>query len=239
MNKILTESIFTSMGTVRTDLDKKDIAALSKVQRDILMVVLDTSVKSAEAEATASATEKAWRVAMREHDDRMKDHARIVPKWTAHDEWRRTVARLPTPPTPPELQAKIDAAVQAVEDAHALIGQRNAENITAKKARDEARKNFGNAVREWSKVDERPRTVGDLVKERAKAEQKAALQNIADGYGPEGAVSAAHNPGPNHIDHFMSGSGGRDQVHAHSVNRGYNRNKMRGAQLAPKLPSER
>src|ERR1035438_9730712 len=98
MNSILTESIFTAYGTVRTDLNKKDIAALKPLQRETLMTVIATNVAAVDADAAVVAADKAIRESVHAEAESVKDHARIVPKWTAHDEWKKTVARLPVPP---------------------------------------------------------------------------------------------------------------------------------------------
>ena len=78
-------------------------------------------------------------------------------------------------------------------------------------------------------MDGSPKNVGHLIKQRSATETKIKLDNIAKGMPADFAVGMASSVGPSFLDQFRAGQG-----KGHSADRGYNLNKMRGAQLPSK-----
>ncbi|SDI55249.1 MULTISPECIES: hypothetical protein [Bradyrhizobium] len=225
------QSIFDAQGLPRRDLDEKSIAKLSKPQQKALFAVQSTYLASDEAEVEFIATEKATRSAAQDLKKRMAEYEAVVPRRTFYDEWKVTVAKQPERTISSEKQAQIEAALQAVDHANVALEQRRAAEFPAKQRRKEARQAFANALRDWSLVDGRPKSVSDLVKENAKRESDRKLALIAAGLPPDhDAVQSS--VGDSHLDRVKA-SGGR----GHSANFGYNRNSMRGATVKP--PSQR
>lgn len=140
-------------------------------------------------------------------------------------------AHLPEPEPDPAIAKKIAASIKAMEAAHDHLAKCEIAETEAMNVRKDKRQAFANALKEWSAVDGRPKSVGDLVKARAATEAAQTLENIKNGLPPDYAVAQASTVGDSHLDRFRANSGGKGQVHANSVNHGYNRNAMRGAKL--------
>jgi hypothetical protein len=226
-------NIFDQLGNVRADLDEKEIAKLSDEQKPALFAVLSAFADTNAADAACIEVEKAVRKGETALGKARQAYEAALPKWTFHDEWKVTVAKLPRPEPDPAVMKRVKAALKAVTAAEEHLEACRVALIPAKALRQEKRKAFTVALNIWATMDGQPKNVGDLIKERSRVERKIAMDNIGAGLPPGYAVDQASTVGDSHLDRFKAG-GGR----GHSADHGYHQNKMRGATLRPKLPSE-
>ena len=134
------------------------------------------------------------------------------------------------PPPCDEVVEKVRAATEVVEAAEKFLGICISEVEPAKIARRNARARYTSMLMEWSKVDSTPKNDGDLVKERIATETKIKLRQHQERVARRVRRRIRSRPWGRRTDQFRAGQG-----KGHSADRGYNLNKMRGAQL----PSEK
>jgi hypothetical protein len=226
-------NIFDQFGGISENLDEKEIAKCSEEQKAVLFKLLDAwaNTKAADKFHTdaVSAKNKAETALARAE----KVLIAVTPVYTAHMAWQRSVG-IPVAEPDAALIKKIKAAEKARDGAQEVLALAITEVYPTQVARDEHRKNFVELLRDWQKVEGRPRSVADLVKERSRVETKQKLALIEQGLDPETSNAIVSNPGPSHLDRFRAGQG-----RGSSVNVGYHRNALRGYAPTPKLPSER
>jgi hypothetical protein len=221
--------IFDAYGRVSNTLSETEIAKCSPEQQAILFPLLaawsdtqDEDVRCLEVEANRrkaqTALDRAERVLIS-----------VTPVWGAHDEWLRTVKRMPMPAPDPAVTKKVNAAQKLKDAAEEYLGQCISEVRPAQAVRDAKRRAFATLLKTWA--GSQPKTVGDLVKERIATETAQKMANIAAGLDPNYVEHAASTVGPSHLDHLRAGMG-----RGGSADYGHNLNKMRGAQL--KVQSE-
>jgi hypothetical protein len=227
-------NIYAADATIRTDIPDTEIAKLSKNQQTAYFDVMSSLSDTTEADAAVIAKEKARRAAISNLKRLMDGHEKIAPARTFYDEWKRTVAKIPEPEPDPDTVKKVAASLKTIEKANEHYEQCTLDEVAAKQVRAEKRQAFATAIIAWSRLDGLPKTVGDLIKARSETERKIAMDNIANGLPPDYAVAQASTVGGSHLDRFKAGQG-----KGGSVNVGYNPNRMRGAQLRMKPPSER
>jgi hypothetical protein len=226
-------NIYSNTGLPRTDIPEGEIAKLSKEQQAAFFAVMTSFSDTTEAEAAFIEREKAKRRAMSDLKKKMEAHEKITPARTFYDEWKRSVAKMPEPAPDPEIAKKLAASLKSIEKAHAHLEQCERDEVTAKQVRKEKRQAFATALMIWSRLDGSPKSTADLVRARSETERRIAMDNVAAGFPPDYAVAQASTVGDSHLDRVRSGAG-----KGGSVNRGWNMNRMRGATLAPKVPSE-
>jgi len=227
-------NIFNSVGLPRTDIPDAEIAKLDKAgQLPAFMGIMKAYPDTLDSDAAYVVAEKAKRKAISDLKRLMYAHEKITPPRTFYDEWKKTVAKIPEPAPDPEVTKKVAASLKTIEKANAHLEQCELDLREARKVREEKRKAFALALMAWSRVDGKPKSVGDLIKARSATERKIAMENIAAGLPPDHAVAV----GPSHLDRFRAGQG---KVAGHSANFGYHRNALRGANVfPPKVRSER
>jgi hypothetical protein len=226
-------NVFDQYGGIRNDLDENEIAKCNLVQKDALMALL-TAWADTQAEDTACLeVDKAARKAETALDKARKAYEVAQPVRTFHDEWKRTVAKIPEPePEPdPEVTKKIAAALKNVEKAEKHLAACHAAECPAKQLRKQKRAAFTEKLFIWATMDGAPKSVGNLIKERSKREAEIKMANIAKGLPHDYAVAQASTVGDSHLDRFKAGQG-----KGHSADQGYGRNAMRGATI--KLPTQ-
>lgn len=226
-------NIFDQFGNVSNNLSEAEIAKCSPAQQAVLFPLLTAWSETQEEDKRCNEVEANRRKAQTALDRTEKVLADVTPKWTAHQEWQKTVARMQMPEPDPAVIKKVKAAQKVRDAAEEYLGQITAEVLPARAMRDQKRRAFTDLLREWSKNDGRPKTTADLVKERSATERKIAMDNIANGLPADYSVAQTSSVGDSHLDRFKAGSG-----KGGSANYGYNQNRLRGAQL-PKVPSER
>ena len=230
-------NIFNNVGLPRTDIPDTAIAKLDKAaQLPAFMQVMTAYPDTLDADAAFIVAEKAKRAAISNLKRLMDAHEKIAPKRTFYDEWKKTVAKIPEPAPDPEIAKRVAASLKTIDKANAALEQSELDLREARKAREDKRKAFALAIMAWSRVDGKPHSVGDLIKARSATERKIAMDNIAAGLPPDHAVAEASTIGNSHWDRFRAGQG---KVAGHSANLGYHRNALRGANISPKLPSDR
>jgi hypothetical protein len=141
---------------------------------------------------------------------------------------------MPRPEPDPAVMKKIASATKVIAAARTHLDTCIAAVNPARQARAQKRAIFADRLREWSKVDGSPKSVGDLIKERSRVEAEQKMANVAAGLDPNYVEHMASAVGNSHLDRFKAGQG-----KGGSANFGYNRNSLRGAQLPTKPPSER
>jgi hypothetical protein len=226
---MFTDSIFDTHGLPRRDVSESEIALMSKPQQNAFFVLAETYVASEDGERDFIDAQKTKRRTASALKKLMDDHEKIIPARTFYDEWKKVVAHLPEPEPDPAIADRIAASLKAVEAAYKCLAQCEIAETKAMQVRKEKRQAFVKALKEWSAVDGRPKSVGDLLKARAEIEAQQKLANIAAGLPPDYVEQRQSTVGPSHLDHFKANTGGKDQVHANSANHGYHRNSMRGA----------
>jgi hypothetical protein len=219
-------NIYAADATIRKDIPEAEIAKLSKEQSDAFFAVMTSYSDTTEADAALIECEKATRRAITDLKRKMDLHEKIVPARTFYDEWKRTIAKLPEPEPDPEITKKLAASIKSVEKTNGLIEtcQRNEE--LGRQARIAKRQAFANALKIWSGLDGTPRTTADLIRARVETERKIAMENIAAGLPADYAVARTSTVGNSHLDRVRAGA-----AKGGSADRGYNMNRMRGAQL--------
>jgi hypothetical protein len=219
-------NIFDQFGNPSKTLDQREIQKCSEAQLAVLFPTLDawTETQTADAAcAQAEADKRKADTALGKAEKALED---VTPKWTAHMEWQRTVAKMQMPEQDPAITKKIASATKARDAAQGHLANCIAAIFPAKQLRDEKRAIFADRLREWSKVDGSPKSVGDLIKERVRVENDQKLANIAAGLPVDYTVAAVSSVGDSHLDRFKAGGG---VGHRGSINQGYNRSAMRGA----------
>jgi hypothetical protein len=181
---MFTESIFDAQGIPRRDVSDKEIALMSKHQQSAFFAVAETFIKSEDGERDFIEAQKTTRRAHTVLKKLMEDHEKIVPARTFYEEWKRTVAHIPEPEPDPAIAKKVAASLKAMEAAHAHLAQCETAETKAMHARKEKRQAFVFALKEWSAVDGRPKSVGDLIKARAIVEAGEKLARVAEGLSP-------------------------------------------------------
>ena len=227
-------NIFDAYGHVSNSLSESEIAKCSPAQQAILFPLLAAWSDTQEEDKRCQDVEANRRKAQTALDRAEKVLQDVTPQWSAHDEWKRTVARLPQAEPDPAVVKKVKAATKVRDAAGEYLGQCIAEVLPAQAVRDQKRRAFADLLRAWSKNDGRPKTTADLVKERSAVERKIAMDNIAAGLPADYAVAQTSTVGDSHLDRMRSGMG-----KGGSANFGHNPNRLRGAQLPQKLLSER
>jgi hypothetical protein len=230
-------NIYDQNAQPRTDIPDSELDKLDKrVQLPRFLEVMKTWPDSVDADAALIVAEKEKRAAIADLARRQALHQQIVPARTFYDEWKRTVAKQPEPEQDQEITRRLEKSAKGIEAARLRVEQAEPEITVAKHRRNEKRLAFGAALRAWAEVDGSPKSVGDLVKERAMTETKQKLANIANGLPPDYAEQLQSSVGPSHLDRVKANGGAG---HRGDCNYGHNRNAMRGAQLQRQLPSER
>jgi len=229
-------NIFDQFGNVSNNLSEAEIAKCSPEQQAVLFPLLAAWTDTQEEDKRCLDVEANSRKAQTALDRAEKVLQDVTPKWTAHMEWQRTIARLPQPEPDPAVVKKVAAATKVRDAAKEYLGQCTSEVLPAQALRDQKRRAFTDLLREWAAKDGRPKTTADLVKERSANETKIKLENLKNGLPADYAEHAASTVGPSHLDRSKA-SGGAG--HRGSIDYGHGRNAMRGAQLQPKVPSER
>jgi hypothetical protein len=232
--KLYPMNIYDATGKVKRDLDPKEIGKCSKAQQVVLFEVLKSLPIVEKSEADAYEAVKATRRATTALDRSRKAYEDAMPKVTFHDTWLTDVAKQPPKPVSDATKKAIADALVGVEKAEKHLGECQRTEHTTRQDERARRAEFAKHSIAFSAIDGIPKSVGDLIKQRGAVERGIALKNIADGYPSDYSVAQASTVGPSHLDQFKSGQG-----KGHSANRGYGRNSMRGATLAPKAPSER
>jgi len=236
-----TLNVFDAYGFIRSDLTDAELSSVIPSERKVLFSLLEAhnEVKATEEATVTGEADK--RKAMTALDRAKAAYELAKPKWTAHDEWRRTVARLPQEPPDPAVEKKAASALKVVVAAEQHLAACVAAITPALTKRQEARAIYAKRLIEWSKLDTRPKNVGDLIKERSRVETAQKLKNIAEGLPADYVADSVSTVGPSHLDRVRSGAG-----KGGSINHGYSTNKMRGANVADiaamqarRVPSER
>jgi hypothetical protein len=227
-------NIFDQYGNVSNNLSEAEIAKCSPAQQAVLFPLLAAWSDTQEEDKRCNEVEANKRKAQTALDRAQKVLQAVTPVRTFHQEWLVTVAKQPEPEPDPAVVKKVKAAQKVVDAAEGYLAECISAVLPAQAVRDQKRRVFTDLLREWSKNDGRPKTTADLVKERSATERKIAMDNIAAGLPPDHAVAQASSVGDSHLDRFKAGSG-----KGGSANFGYNQNRMRGAQLPQKLPSQR
>jgi len=228
-------NIFDAIGSVSKNIDEQEILKCNPEQLAVLFPLLDAYADSQAEDEACNAVEADKRKAETALGRAEKALAAVTPVWTAHDEWKKTVARLPVPEPDPIVVAKVASATKAVEATQAHLDACIAATFPAKARRDQKRAALTDLMRQWSKIDGAPKSVGDLIKERAAVEAAQKMANIAGGMPVDYVEHVASTVGNSHLDRFKAG-----QARGGSANFGYHRNSLRGAQLPmQKLPSQR
>lgn len=227
-------NIFDAYGSVSRNLSETEIAKCSPEQTAVLFPLLEAFADTQAQDELALQVEANERKAKTALDRAEKVLQSVTPVHTAFMEWERTVARKPVPEPDPAVTKKVKAATKVRDAAQEYLAECVAELRPARALRDQKRIAFTDLLRAWSRVDGRAKNVGDLVKQRSETERKIAQANIDAGLPADYAVAQASTVGDSHLDRFKSGQG-----RGSSADRGFHLNRMRGAQLPPKLPAQR
>lgn len=228
-------NIFDQFGGVSNNLSETEIAKCSPEQQAILFPLLTAWTDTQEEDLRCLAVEANKRKAMTALDKAEKILIEVTPKWTAHDEWKRTVARLPQDPPDAAVVKKIKAATAVRDAAEEYLGECVAEVLPAQALRNGKRKLFADLLKKWIANDgSRPRSAADLIKARIRTETAQKMENLKNGFPADYVEHAASTVGPCYLDQMRAGMG-----KGSSADYGHNANRMRGAQLPMKTPSER
>jgi hypothetical protein len=224
-------NIFDQFGNLSKNLGEAEIGKCSLEQQAILFPLLEAWTETQAADEYCVQVEADKRKAETALAKAERVLETITPKWTAHQEWQVTVAKMPRPEPDPTVTKKINSATKVVVAARTHLDTCIAAVNPAKQARDEKRAIFADLLRKWSQVDGSAKSVGELIKERARVEAEQKMANVAKGLPPDYVEHMASTVGNSHLDRFKAGQG-----KGGSANFGYSRNSMRGATI--KLPSQ-
>jgi hypothetical protein len=238
-----TPNVFDNYGAVRTDLTEAELAQCTQEELGVLFPLFEAHINAKAAEDACAEGEANWRKATTALDRARKAYDDAQPRLTFHDVWKRDVARLPVAPPDPAVIKMVAAALKVVEAAEQYLAECETALAPARNSRHQAIAVYSQRVKEWAKLDNRPKNVGDLIKERSRVETAQKLKNIAEGLPADYVADSVSTVGPSALDRIRSGAG-----KGGSVNVGHNMNRMRGANvndiaraqvLAARVPSER
>jgi hypothetical protein len=217
-------NIFDQFGNPSKNLNEAEIGKCSSEQQAILFPLLEAWTATQTADEYCAQVEADKRKAETALNKAEKVLETVTPRWTAHQEWQVTVAKMPRPEPDPSVTKKINSATKVIIAARTHLDMCVSAMDPAKQARDERHAIFAGLLRKWSKVDGSPKSVGELIKERARVEADQKMANVAKGLPLELDKQMTSKVGNSHLDRFKAGQG-----KGGSANFGYCKNLMRGA----------
>jgi hypothetical protein len=175
-------NLFDQFGNVRVP-DDSEILKCTAEQRPVAIQLVGAAGDTLDEDARFLLAEASLRKAQTALDRAQLALEAVQPKWTAHMEWQKTVARLPVPEPDPAATKKVDAATAVVAAAQLYLDESVAAIPAGRQRRDQKRAEFARKLREWAKVNPAP-TADDVTRQWIASQQATRAANVAAGLGP-------------------------------------------------------